>query len=76
VTLYKQVECLSRELGNIETAAIALANQAEVLSGIPDRRNEARRLADQALAIATQNGYEQLVPGIKCILDSMPSSEV
>jgi hypothetical protein len=45
------------------------------LSGVPGRRREAHRLADEALAIATRHGYQQLLPEIQGIRDSISSSE-
>jgi tetratricopeptide (TPR) repeat protein len=74
MTLFKEQERLCRELGNPEGLSISLANQASMLEGSPERRSEARRLADEALAIATRHGYQQLVPGIQRIRDSISSS--
>jgi hypothetical protein len=39
------------------------------------RRREARRLVDEALAIATRHGYQQLVPEIQRLRVSIPWSE-
>jgi hypothetical protein len=75
MVLYKEEEHTCREIGNPKSLSISLANQAELLSGTPDRRDEARRLAEEALAIATRHGYQQLVPGIKRLRDSILSSE-
>ncbi len=72
---FKEQERLCRELGNPEGLSRSLANQALLLSSTPDRRREARRLADEALAIATRHGYRQLVPGIEAIRDSISSSQ-
>jgi hypothetical protein len=44
-----------------------------MLCGMPDRRHEVRHLADEALAIATRHGYQQLVPQIQRIRDSIPA---
>ena len=62
-------------LGSKVGLSISLANQAELLSSTPGRRREARRLADEALAIATRHGYRQLIPEIQRIRDPIPSSE-
>ncbi|MGA2457752.1 MAG: DUF4062 domain-containing protein [Terriglobales bacterium] len=75
MALLKAQERLCRELGNPEGLSISLSNQAELLSGAPDRRGEARRLADEALAIATRHGYRQLLPEFQRIRDSISSSE-
>jgi len=48
MALFKEQERLCRELGNPEGLSISLANQARLLSGTPDRRREARQLAEQA----------------------------
>jgi hypothetical protein len=64
-----------RELGNPKGLSISLGNQAVLLSSTPGRKREASRLADEALAIATRHGYQQLIPGIQRIRDSIPSSE-
>jgi hypothetical protein len=37
------------------------------------RRREACRLADEALATATRHGYQQLVPRIRRLRDSIPA---
>jgi len=75
IKLLKEQERLCRELGNPYGLSISLANRAGLLSSIPDRRLEARRFADEALAIATRHGYQQLVPQIQRIRDSISSSE-
>ena len=75
MALYREKERLCRELGNPEGLPVSLANQAEMLSSARGRRREARRLADEALAIATRHGYQRLVPEIECIRDSIPFSE-
>ena len=74
MVLYKEEEPTCREIGNPKSLSISLANQAELLSGTPDRRDEARRLAEEALAIAT-HGHQQLVSGTKRLRDSILSSE-
>ncbi len=74
MALHKEQERLCRELGNPEGLSISLANQARLLIVTPDRRGEARRLADEALAIATRHGYRQLVPEFQRIRDSISSS--
>jgi len=71
MALHKESERLCRELSNPEGLSISLANQAKLLSGTPDRRREARQLADEALAIANLHGYEQLVPQFQRIRDSL-----
>jgi tetratricopeptide (TPR) repeat protein len=75
MALHKEQERLCRELGNPQSLSISLANQALVLSRTPGRRREARRLADEALAIATRHGYRQLIPQFQRIRDSIPSGE-
>ena len=75
MALHKEKERLCRELGNPEGLSVSLANQALVLSRTPGRRREARRLADEALAVATRHGYRQLIPQFQRIRDSIPSSE-
>src|ERR1019366_6947595 len=75
MALSKEQERLCRELGNPYGLATSLANQASQLRGIQGRRREARRLADEALAIATRHGYGQLIPPIPQGPNSIPSSE-
>ena len=72
--LYKESERLCRELDNPERLSISLANQADALKRIPSRKGEARRLAQQALAIAARHGYQRLVPQFQHICDSIPSN--
>jgi hypothetical protein len=72
MALFKEQAALCRELGNSLGLVGSLAQQALLLSGIPDRRGEARRLADEALAIATHHDYRQLVPQIQRVRDSIP----
>jgi len=72
MALRKEEERLCRELGNKDGLSISLANQALLLNSIPGRREEARRLADEALAIATRHGYQQLVPQIQRIRNDIP----
>jgi hypothetical protein len=73
MALHKEYERLCRELGNSEGLLLSLVNQAVMLSGTPDRRREARRLADEALAIATRDGH-RLLPDVQRIRDSISSS--
>jgi hypothetical protein len=47
---YRRTERLFRELGNPHDLSISLANQANLLNGVPDRNDDARQLADEALA--------------------------
>jgi ATP/maltotriose-dependent transcriptional regulator MalT len=75
MALSKEQERLCRELGNPYGLAASLANQASQLRAIQGRRREARRLADEALAIATRHGYGQLIPQIQQVRNSIPSSE-
>jgi tetratricopeptide (TPR) repeat protein len=75
MALYKESERLWRELDNPEGLAIALANEASLLSGTPNRRGEARRLANEALAIVTRHGYQQLVAQFQRVRDSILSSD-
>jgi hypothetical protein len=62
-------------LGNPEGLSHSLANQAKLLNSTPGGRREARRLADEALAIATRHGYQQLVPQFRRVCDSIPPGE-
>ncbi|MGA2170141.1 MAG: DUF4062 domain-containing protein [Terracidiphilus sp.] len=71
VALLEEQEGICREIGNPYGLSISLANRASILSNIPERRNEARRLANEALAIATRHGYQQLVLQCKRIRDSI-----
>jgi hypothetical protein len=57
MALYKEQERICRELGNPEGLSISLANQANLLKGLPGRRGEARGLGEEALRIATRHGY-------------------
>jgi len=75
MALRKEEERLCREVGNPEGLLISLANQASILSNMPGHGREARRLADEALAIATRHGYQLLVPQIKQLRDGIPSNE-
>jgi len=43
------------------------------LKGFPGRSGEARRLAEEALRIATRHGYQQLIPQFQRIRDSIPA---
>ena len=65
MTLYKEQERLCRQLDNSHGLAASLASQASLLSTRPGRVREARQLANEALAIATRHGYQQLVPEIQ-----------
>lgn len=62
MALHKEHARLWRELGNPEGLSFSFANQAMLLGASPGRRREARRLVDEAPAIATRHGYQQLVP--------------
>ena len=75
MALRKEQERLCREIGNLEGLVISLANQAAVLSSMPGSRREARRLADEALAIATRHGYQPLVLQIRQLRDSITPDE-
>ena len=75
MALLKEAERLLRELGDPQDLAIMLANQAALLSSKPDRRHEALRLAEEALAIATRHGYRQLAAQIQPLRDSISSRE-
>ena len=75
MALLKEQERLCREFDNPRGLSISLANQDLVLSRTPGRRRAARRLADEALAIATRHGYQQLVPKIESLRDSIPPGE-
>ena len=73
MALYKDQERICRELGNPQRLSISLVNQALIVKGLPGRRGEARSLAEEALRIATHHGYQQLVPQIQRIRDSIPA---
>ena len=74
LALLKQSEVLFRKIGNPETISLLLSNQARMLSGIPERRHEARKLAAEALFFATRHGDQQLVTQAKRILFSLWST--
>ncbi|MGO8796772.1 MAG: tetratricopeptide repeat protein [Candidatus Sulfotelmatobacter sp.] len=71
VTLHKEEEHLFREVGNLWGLVTSLANQAAPLSRIPGRARDARQLASEALTIAARHGFQQLVPQIQRICDSI-----
>jgi tetratricopeptide (TPR) repeat protein len=75
LSMLKEVEGIFRDLDHPHELSTSLANQALLLSRAPDHRGEARRLADEALAIATRHGYQNLVPQFQRIRDSISSSE-
>jgi tetratricopeptide (TPR) repeat protein len=75
MALHKEQERLCRELGTPYGLSISLANQALLLNSTPGRRREARRLADEALAIATRHGYQPFGSQVQQFRDSIPSSE-
>ncbi|MGO4882317.1 MAG: AAA family ATPase [Bryobacteraceae bacterium] len=75
LAVLKEQEHLCRELGNPEGTAACMANQAWVLSSKPGHTREARRLADKALAMAAQYGYQQLIPQFQNVRDSIPLGE-
>jgi tetratricopeptide (TPR) repeat protein len=76
LALYKEQERICRELDNPQGLSISLANQALLLSKAPNRRDEARRLADEAVAIANRHGFQQLVPQFQGIRDAIPAGPV
>jgi hypothetical protein len=71
MALLKAQERLCLELGNPERLSISLAYQAQLLNHMSEH-NEARRLAADALAIASRHGYKQLMPQFQRIRDSIP----
>ncbi len=73
--LHRSEELLFRELGDPQGLAISLENQARLLKRIPNRKGEARQLADEALAIATRLGYQQLANRFQRLRDSISSSK-
>jgi tetratricopeptide (TPR) repeat protein len=73
MALYREQERICRELGNPQGLSISLVNQANNLRRLPGRMVEARRLADEALSIATRHGYQQLVPQFGRIRDAIPN---
>ena len=66
MALLKEQERICRELGNVESLARSLANQA-ILHAQQDRREEASRAIDEALALAEHGGYGPLAAGIRRI---------
>jgi hypothetical protein len=74
MALRKEQERLCRELRNMKGVSISLALQAVLLNSTPGRRREARRLADEAVAIASLH-YPLLLPQIKGIRDSISSGD-
>jgi tetratricopeptide (TPR) repeat protein len=75
LALHEQKEVLCRQLGNTDGLLRSLANQAVLLSGLPGRRGGARHLVDVALTLARRDGFQQLVPAIERIRDSIPGGE-
>jgi len=73
MALQKEKESLCRELGNPYGLAISLVNQAFMLRDIAGKRDEARRLAAEALEIASRHDYRQLIPQFELIRDSIPA---
>ena len=73
MVLHKEEERICRELGDPDGLSISLANQVDLLKDLPGRRGEARRLAEEALRIATDHGYQQLVSQIQGIRESIPA---
>ena len=71
IELLQETERVFREMNDPEALLISLANQASLLGGIPERRPEGIRLADEALALATQHHYRQLLPQIQRIRHSI-----
>ena len=70
MALHKEKERICRELGNVESLARSRANQALILSQ-QDRRDEASRAIDEALALATTAGYTTLVGQIRGIKEGL-----
>jgi len=66
MALHKEEERICRELGNVEGLAISLANQAMILAQ-QARREEASRVLNEALALATRAGYTTLAEQIRGI---------
>jgi tetratricopeptide (TPR) repeat protein len=62
--LHQEQERMSREQGRPDVIALSLLNQGIVLAN-QGRQPEARRLADQALQVATFYGYASLIRAIK-----------
>jgi tetratricopeptide (TPR) repeat protein len=73
MALNQEIEPICRLISSPESLSICLANQALILLQRPAMKREARRLADEALAIATRHGYQQLVPQFQRIRDSIPN---
>jgi len=70
LSLCKEQERICRELDNPEGISVSLAKQAMLISDFPERKEEARRLAQEALEIATRHGYPQWVDKIQLLLNS------
>ena len=70
MALHKEQERICRELGNVESLARSLANQAVILDQ-QDRRGEASRAIDEALALATKAGYSTLAAHIRGIKEQI-----
>ncbi len=73
MVLHKEDERICRELNDLHGLSISMVNQANLLKGFPGRSGEARRLAEEALRIATRHGYQQLIPQFQRIRDSIPA---
>jgi tetratricopeptide (TPR) repeat protein len=73
MVLFKESGQLCRELSYPEGLAISLANQARLLRVTLSCNVEARRLADEALSIATRHGYSKYIPEFQRIRDSIPA---
>ena len=70
MTLYKQVEQICRELGNVEGLAASLVNQARALKQMHEL-DAAVSCAEESYHIATQHGLTALAQQIKPNLDEI-----
>jgi tetratricopeptide (TPR) repeat protein len=71
MVLWKETERLCREHDNPEGLSISLANQATYWGNIWFCNRKARRLADEAMEIATRHGFTRIIPNIQRIRDSL-----
>ena len=70
IVLLKEVERICRQLGNVESLAISLTNQASTLRQM-GRPREALPLAEEARQLASKHGYGVLVKQIEPILNAV-----
>ena len=73
MALYKEQERICRQLGNIESLATSLANQALVM-GERGWTREALVLAEEAHKLASDHGYVALTALIASLLNRLRSA--